>query len=212
MNWSIVLVAWIALGVPVQTEEPFTRFLYCHEFTRGIYESQCVELNADGSGALRYKPRSAEEVRNDLTLSPRALERFVSILARTRFLADGANYESKKKVADLGMKRLAVDTPEGHREASFNFSDSKDAQNLAAFLDDLISQELAVLTLEASLKYQRLAISENLQYIDDEFQSNRIVDYERMAAVMEKIQNDTRVLESAREKARRLRIQMLSKK
>jgi hypothetical protein len=71
---------------------------------------------------------------------------------------------------------------------------------------------MAVMRLEASLKYQRLAIPDNLEFIAGEIQAKRIVDNERVAMAMERVQNDAKVMDSARETARRLRTQLLGKK
>jgi hypothetical protein len=214
MNFAAaVLLTLVATAAPQAPRDLFTRFLYCHDFSRGLYENQCVELNSDGSGRVRYKLRdNAEEVTADLVLSTPAFDRFFSALVRTKFLAAGATYESKRKVGDLGLKRLAVDVPEGRREATFNYSELKEVRDLAEFFDGLLNQELAVIRLEAALKYQRLGIPDNLEFIAGEIQANRVVDNERLAAAMEKVQNDNKVLDSARETARRLRTQLLRKK
>jgi hypothetical protein len=212
MIHATAFLALFTAVVAPAPEESFTRFLYCHDFARGTYETQCVELNPDGSGAVRFKPRETDEVRTEVTLSPMAMERFLSTLIRTRYLAGASNYESKKKVGDLGRKRLSVDIPNGHREASFNYSELKEVRDLVEFLDGLINQEIAVMRLEASLKYQRLAVSDNLEFIAGEIQAKRIVDNERLAMAMERVQNDSKVMDSARETARRLRTQLLSSK
>jgi hypothetical protein len=212
MSITSLFLGLFATLAPQAPQGLFTRFLYCHDFSRGVYETQCVELNPDGTGAVRYKPREAAEVRTEVVLSQPAFDRFASALIRTRFLAGSASYESKKKVGDLGLKRLAVELPEGRREASFNYSEIKDVRDLVEFLDGLINQEMALMRLEASLKYQRLGVPDNLEFIAGEIQANRIVDSLRMAEAMERVQNDSKVLDSARETARKLKTQLLKKK
>jgi hypothetical protein len=71
---------------------------------------------------------------------------------------------------------------------------------------------MALMRLEASLKYQRLGVPDNLEFIAGEIQANRIVDSLRMAEAMERVQNDSKVLDSARETARKLKTQLLKKK
>ena len=204
------------LQAPTSTES-FTRFLFCHDFARGGYEFQCVELNPDGKGRLRYKmrdeTRATEETEIPLALAARTRDRFAATLAETRFLADGAKYESSKKnIGDLGKKRVAVDTPQGHREAVFNYSDIKEVRSLAEFLDNLIEEELALSRLEAALKYQRLSVPEKLDRITDLIQTGRIVDPERAATVLDKVQADTKLLDSARSEARQIRNRLLKMK
>jgi hypothetical protein len=217
-----VAIAFLAAAlVPLQSRPPasgaFTRFLYCHDYSRGAYESQCVELNPDGIGVVRFKlrdeTRATEEYEGKLALSAPALGRFSSALAATRHLADGARYESSKKnIGDLGKKRLAVDLPTGRREAVFNYSEIKEVRALAEFLDNLIEEEATLFALDAAQKYQRLAIPEKLDRIADLVATGRIVDPERVASALDRLQADARVLDSARDLARQIRTKLLKTK
>ena len=129
----------ILLFLLLWPQDDFTRFTYCREQSRGPYETQCIQLDPQGSGESRLKLRGAAETKTALTLSPAARDRFMALLTGTRFLADGAKYESEKKVADLGLKRLVLEMPSGRREASFNFSTLKEVTSLSTFFDALIN-------------------------------------------------------------------------
>src|SRR5687767_9083900 len=102
MNFSTILL--LLLLQPVQA--PFTRFTYCREMPRGLYEKQCLALTPDGAGESQLKRRGSDLVQGMFMLSPSGRTKFLSVIAATNNLEDRKNYETKKKVADLGRKRL----------------------------------------------------------------------------------------------------------
>ena len=189
-------------------QDAFTRFSFCHAASRRTYENQCVDLNSQGSGEVRLKPRGAEETKTTIEMSPQGQARFLSLLAATNYLADGANYESKRKVADLGFKRLVIDMPAGRREAVFNFSTIKEVNDLATFFDALINQETLVADINTAMQFDRLSMPKRLEQLENELRANRIGDPRRLIPLLEKIEGDARVVNFARTHAGRLKQQI----
>src|SRR5262249_1386686 len=109
----------------------FSSFTYCHDNTRGPYETQCVQLDAAPKGEIKFKRRQADTVNLPIQLSDTAREKFVSLLAATNYLDRPETFESGKKIADLGAKRLSIELPSGKREGTFNFSLRKDISDLS---------------------------------------------------------------------------------
>src|SRR6478736_439655 len=89
--------------------DPFVRFTYCRDSLSGVYEKQCVELKAEGTGQSRFKPRGSAETQAALSLSASGREKFLAVIAGTRNLADRQKYESKRKVANLGHKHITLE-------------------------------------------------------------------------------------------------------
>lgn len=188
--------------------ETFSRFTYCHENTRGPYELQCVELNAEGKGEAKFKRREADLVNVDIQLSPGAKERFVAVVVGTNYLAGGGSYESPVKVADLGRKRLAIEMPSGSREAAFNYSNRKEVAELVTFFENLINQETLGFGINTALQFERLSIPKRLDQIENELRANRIADPQRLIPVLEKIEADQRLVNFARTRAGKLKKQI----
>ena len=191
-------------------QDSFTRFTYCKESARGLYESQCVSMNPQGAGEARLKPRGDEEVKIAFDLSPSGRDRFLSLLGATKFLADRAKYESNRKVADLGLKRLVLDMPAGRREAVYNFSTLKEVTELGTFFDALINQETILADIDTALQFERLSIPKRLDQIENELKANRIADPQRLIPLLERIENDPRLVNFARTRAGRLKQQLLA--
>src|SRR5207244_11619755 len=55
----------ISFGILVSflTLADFSNFTYCRENSRGLYELQCVQLDANAKGEVKFKRREAEQVK-----------------------------------------------------------------------------------------------------------------------------------------------------
>jgi hypothetical protein len=186
----------------------FSSFTYCHDNTRGIYEMQCVQLDSEAKGEIKFKRRQAETVTQLIQLSPAGRERFASLLAATNFLDHPETFESGRKIADLGLKRLTIETPSGEREGTFNFSLRKDITDLSAFFEGLINQETLGFDIANAMQYERLSIPKRLEQVENELKANRIADPERLIPILEKIEADPQILNYARVQAGKIKKQI----
>jgi len=208
MNLVISFLLLAAL-LPQQT---FNRFVYCREFPSGVFEKQCLDLKPDGTGQSRFKRRGSEEASSVLTLSSNGREKFLSVVAATRNLADREKYESKRKVANLGRKHITLEMGSETREAEFNYSDLKEVNTLTTFFDGLINQQVLISDLEMALQYERLSIPERLDQLEGEIKSGRISDPQSLIPVLDKIVQNERVVDYARNHAQQLKSQLLISK
>jgi hypothetical protein len=211
MNFASLLMP-VLFAAAMTPQASFTRFTYCREMARGVYEKQCVTLSPDGTGQSQMKRRGANQVDSPLTLSPGGREKLLAIIAATNNLENARDYESKRKVADLGRKRLTLEMPSGAREADFNYSDLKEVNALAVFFDGLLNQQAFVFDLENAVRYERLSVPEKLDQLDKEIVGGRIGDPPALAPLLERIVQDDRIMNYARENAQRMRGRVLTAK
>jgi hypothetical protein len=204
---KLAAVLLLVLLQPLQA--PFTRFTYCREMPRGIYEKQCLSVTPDGAGEGQLKRRGSDQVQSMFTLSPSGREKLLSVIAATRNLEDGKSYETKRKVADLGRKHLSLEMASGTREADFNYSDLKEVNALSAFFDGLLNQQTLILDLETAIRYERLSVPERLDQLENELKVSRIGDPEGLIPILDKIMQDTRVLDYARQHAEQIKNRVL---
>jgi hypothetical protein len=201
-----------AFLLPFLLATEFTSFTYCHDNTRGPYESQCVQLDADAKGEIKFKRRQAETVNLPVQLSAAARERFISLLAATNYLGSPETFESGRKIADLGAKRLSIELPSGRREGTFNFSLRKDITDLSTFFEALINQETLGFDITNALQFERLSIPKRLEQVERELKSNRIADPERLIPLLEKIEQNQQIMNYARSHAGKIKKQIESAK
>lgn len=193
-------------------QEVFTSFTYCRDYARGVYEAQCLDIRPDGSGDVRFKRRNSDENQIPLSLSTAGRDRVVALLAATNYLAGSADYESKRKVADLGRKRLSLEMPAGRRSAEFNYSEIKEVNQLATFCDALLNRERIILELDTALRVERLSVPERLDQIEKELRANQISDPKGLIAILEKVEQDQRVMNYARSHAQQLKARLAAEK
>jgi hypothetical protein len=197
-----VLISLLALA-------DFTNFTYCHDNTRGPYESQCIKLDSDAKGEIDFKRREAENVNLPIQLSTAAREKFLSLLAATNNLEKPETFESGRKIADLGLKRLSIEMSSGKREGSFNYSLRKDITDLQAFFESLINQTTLGFDITTAMQFDRLSIPKRLDQLENELKSNRIADSEGLIPLLEKIEKDQRIVNYARTHAGKIKSQIL---
>ncbi len=186
----------------------FSSFTYCHDNTRGPYETQCVQLDAEAKGQIKFKRRQAENVDLPIQLSAGAREKFLALLSATNFLEHPETFESGKKIADLGAKRLSIELPSGRREGAFNFSLRKDITDLSAFFEALINQETLGFDIANAIQFERLSIPKRLEQVENELRSNRIADPERLIPMLERIEKDQQIMNYARTEAGKIKKQI----
>jgi len=206
MTQFILLFFYLALS-------DFTNFTYCHENTRGPYEMQCIQLDAEAKGEVKFRRRQAETVNVPIQLSQPARDKFMALLTATNYLDHPETFESGRKIADLGPKRLTIEMPGGNREATFNYSLRKDVTDLSAFFEGLINQETLGFDIRNAMQFEKLSIPKRLEQIENELKANRISDPDRLIPMLEKIETDQQIVNYARMQAGRIkkRIQVAAK-
>jgi len=190
----------------------FTSFTYCHENTRGPYEMQCIQLDAEAKGEVKFKRRQAETVNVPIQLSDAAREKFIAVVAGTNYLDHPETFESGKKIADLGAKHVTIEMPGGKREATFNYSMRKDVTELSAFFEGLINQETLGFDIRNAMQFEKLSIPKRLEQVENELKANRISDPDRLIPMLEKIETDRQVMNYARSQAARIKKQIQAAK
>lgn len=206
------LLLMFALPMLQQSKDTFTRFAYCRDSLSGVYEKLCVDLKPDGSGQSRFKRRGGDEATSPLALSPRGREKFLSIIAATKNLQDREKYESKRRVANLGRKHITLELPGETRTAEFNYSDIKEVDAMARFFDGLINQITLIQELESAARYERLSVPEKLDHLEGEIKVGRLGDPHGMVPALDKLIQDDRILQYARQHAQELKNQILTSK
>ena len=193
--------------------DTFTHFTYCHEMSRGLYELQCVEFDPAGKGLVQFKRKSGDPIKLGFVLSSSARERVLSIIESTNNLDQPETFESGRKVADLGKKHLTIELASGaKREGEFNYSLRKDVNDLMNFCEGVINEEMIGFDIDNAIQYDRLSIPKKIDMMENELKNNRIADPERLIPILDKIQNDQRLINYARARAGKMKEQILAKK
>jgi len=134
------------------------------------------------------------------------------LLAATNYLEHPETFESGRKIADLGAKRLTIELPSGKREGTFNFSLRKDVTELSNFFEGLLNQETLEFDITNAMQFERLSIPKRLEQMANELKANRISDPEGLIPVLEKIEANQQIMNYARSQAGKMKKDIETKK
>jgi hypothetical protein len=183
----------------------FTSFSFCRDGLGGTGDVQCIQLDPSGQGTFMLTYADADTLDVELQLSASGTAKFIELLAETDYLAEADSYDSGREVPSLGLKTLKLEGPQGSREAAFYLATPREASELAAFFDRLITQEMLLLDIESALQFDRLGIPERLDQIERDLGRDRLADARRLIPMLERLAADTRVVNYARTTATRLK-------
>jgi hypothetical protein len=126
----------------------------------------------------------------------------------TNYLDHPETFESGRKIADLGLKRLTVELPSGKREGTFNFSLRKDITDLSTFFEALLNQQTLGFDIANAIQFERLSVPKRLEQVENELRSNRIADPEGLVPILERIEKDQQIMNYARAQAGKIKKQI----
>jgi hypothetical protein len=86
----------------------------------------------------------------------------------------------------------------------------KEVNALAVFFDGLLNQQSMVFDIENAIRYERLSVPERLDQMDNEIKSGRIGDPHGLIPLLDRIIQDDRVLQYAREHAQRMKTRVMT--
>jgi hypothetical protein len=196
----------VLLGLLLTTPaETFTQFTYCRAAPSGPFESLCIQLNPSGDGETQFKRREGDDLKFGIMLSPGGTSQFLDLLAGTKYLANANSYESKKKVANLGMKHLTLEMSAVRREAKFNYSEMKDVGALVDYFEALIALETMAVDLGWAVQFDRLGVPDRLDRLESFVKAGRIADPKSLIAVLDVVSSDEHIVNYARAHARALK-------
>jgi hypothetical protein len=198
----IALLVGLLLAAPAET---FTQFTYCRAAPSGTFESLCIRLDPAGVGESQFKRRESDDLKFDIKLSPGGTSQFLNLLAGTKYLANGNAYESKKKVANLGMKNLTLERTDGKREARFNYSEIKEVGALVDFFEALIVQETLAIDLGWAVQFDRLGVPDRLDRLESFVKLGRVSDTKTLIDILDTVSSDEHIVNYARAHAKTLR-------
>jgi len=210
----MMLLTLLSLLLAASPQQSFSQFTYCRDTANAStsFQTLCIQLDPDGIGEARFKRQDDDDIRLRIELSPGGKTQFLNVLAGTKYLANSVNYESKRKVANLGQKHLTLQLPTGKREATFNYSEVKEVTALVTFFEGLITQETVVVDLQWAAQFDRLGIPERLDQLEKFLSSGRLADPKSLTSALDIIVGDDRNLNYARTHARDLKERIVAAK
>jgi hypothetical protein len=168
-------------------------------------------ISVAGNGSASYdsdsklSPESAEgdAFHLDFTVSSAARTRVFDLTKRAHYF-EGQIDSKNKNLASTGTKTLTYKDAQKSTHATYNYSPVPPVQELTAFFQGLSTTLEFGHRLDFYLRYQKLALDEELKKMEEMSNSHELEEIASVAPVLQKIADDPAVIKVVRARAQRL--------
>jgi hypothetical protein len=204
-------IAALLLSLPsFAQQQPVVRFEFSNP---GLYPSHwTLVLHPDGTGHFHAEGGSRPNDYPD-TIIPGTIDRDVRLTSEftghvfktvhePRILQDKC--ESHLKVAFQGTKRISYSGPDLEGGCEFNYSSNKQVQDLGESLVGVGSTLIEGARLELLYQHDPLGLDKEIQYVVEATGDGRLQQICVIRGILERLEDDPRVLDRVRKQARML--------
>lgn len=160
---------------------------------RGVYES---------NGKLMADSNAQDPIRLEFSVSPTTTAHIFDLVKRANYLR--GDVEMHRKLAFTGTKTLSYTDPARSVEVSYNHSSEPPIQELTALFQGFSTTLEFGRRLQYELKYQKLALEEELKKLEEASRGGQLQDLGSIAPVLQEIVDDHSTLNVVRAQAQRL--------
>lgn len=188
--------------------------VYFYEFSKAefLVSKISIEHDENGKGKITFlKKDFSEPVTDPVQLSPATLERVKNVWSALNFLDSTEDYQAVKDFSHLGTMKFTMRKNERTREATFNWTDNKDAKTLADEYRRIGQQFVWIFDMNVARENQPLDAPRLLDSLDAMIKRNEISDAQQMIPFLKGLIEDERIPLIARNRATKL-IEKIEKK
>jgi hypothetical protein len=202
-RWSVCV---LALGIPAvpslsaQQTGSVASLTYIKVMKGSVPEYTSLTVDANGNGTYDGRQLSESPKPRSLKLSPdttRTLFQMAAALGDFRSL----RLESKKNVANMGMKTFIYRQNGQENKVQFNYTRNKKATELLDLFEGIADVEQHIGKLEYSSRYDVLGLPSALTRVEIDLDNKALVDPELMVPILKKIAGDSQYLHIAQIRA-----------
>lgn len=201
---ALLVGVWLAGVVIAHAQSPspdIPVITYRREFKGSVPEFIEIVLRQDGTAKIDVRQLSDAPSPQDIVVSAAYARQIFDLAGQMRNF-QGADLDAQRRVAYMGDKTLRWDQGAETHEAKFNYTLDPKANQLQKMFDNLAQEQADLTMLEERLRFDRLGVDQGLNQFEEHLNKGQLPDPERFLAVLDKIAEDTRVIERARQRAR----------
>jgi hypothetical protein len=174
-------------------------------------QPQHYSFKVQSDGKVRYQSTSKISTESDdldsfeyeFTVSPSTRERVFELSAKSGYFQNDLD-SHRKNMAFTGRKTLKYEEGTRNFESTFNYSPNAAVQGLTSVFQSLSATLELGHRLEYSLRYQKLALADELKRTEESARLNPPVEIQAIAPILQQIVADTAVMNVTRARAQRL--------
>jgi hypothetical protein len=210
---SVALFAfYLTLGATIGSASDGASISFSLDFPNSSPEHYEIAVEADGkahyvsSGRISQDSDVRDDYQADFTLSDATRARIFQLAAQAHYFS-GKVDSGNKKLAFTGAKKLVYKDEKQNSSAEYNYSSQPAVQQLTTLFQSLGATLEFGRRLTYYHRYQKLALDDETKRMEDQARSGELVELKAVAPILQKIYDDTSVMNVARARALRI-IQM----
>jgi hypothetical protein len=202
-RWGFCVIALGILAVSsLQAQQPgsVASLSYIKVMKGSVPEYTSLTVDADGNGTYDGRALSESPRPRSLKLSPATTS---TLFQMATALDDfhSIRLESKKNVANLGLKTFIYRHNGQENKVRFNYTRNKKAEELLSVFEGIADVEQHIGTLEYSSRYDVLGLPSALTRVEIDLNNKALVDPQLMVPILKKIAGDSQYLHIAQVRA-----------
>ena len=176
------------------------------------YKPQNVTITVQSTGSARYisrnpftppEPGADPDYTLDFTLSSRNQQKLFRDAREANYFNGDFSFK-KHVVASTGKKTLTYSDPVRHFSTTYDYSDNKaieEITNLFSGISNTIEHGRKLVYLH---RFDKLGLEDELKAMEDAAENHNLAELQIIAPTLKSIADDTKVLNIARQRAKRL--------
>ena len=181
--------------------------IYFYEFAQPSFlvSKIYIEHDENGKGKITLLKKDFAQPETDpLQLSAKTVERVKALWNALNFLDSTENYQFEKDFSHLGTMKFTMKKDGREREATFNWTDNKDAKALSDEYRRIGQQFVWVFDITVARENQPLDAPRLFDALDSLIKRNEVSDSVQMIPLLNDLSNDERIPLIARNHATKL--------
>jgi len=181
--------------------------VYFYEFSKSDFTISKIYIEHDenGKGKITFQKKDfAEPITDPLQLSSASLERIKATWQALNFLDSTENYQTVRDYSNLGTMKFTIKKEGRMREATFNWTENKDAKSLADEYRKIGQQFIWIFDINVARENQPLDAPRLFDALDSMIKRNEISDAAQMIPLLKELSNDERIPLIARNRSTKL--------
>lgn len=162
-----------------------------------------IVVRQDGAASAEVRQLNEAETPEAFEVGPAVRAKIFEIASALGNFR-GADLDVHRRVAYLGQKTLRWEKGAEAHETQYNYTLDANASQLQMIFEGLAQQQMDLATLEQRLRYDRLGVNDALRQFEANINQRTLPEPERFLPVLDRIAEDTRLIEMARQRARAL--------
>jgi hypothetical protein len=205
---AVCVVVFVATVCFSQARPALATVTFSLDFPQSQPARYFLKIQSDGNARYESSSKVADSEEPDsfsyqCTISPATRDKIFELAAKASFFQKDLD-SHRKNMAFTGRKTLAYEDPNRHGESNFIYATNSAVQELTSLFQGLSATLELGHRLEYSLRYQKLALADELKRTEDSARMSPPVEIQAIAPILHQIVADTSVMNVTRARAQRL--------